>query len=314
MQLEVVEKWSMLLCLCDSYVCLHDLASFNFIKKMRTTKYCNTFCTLEDEGMLCCAVNKQLLVFKWNGQQFLDYNELNLPSNPRVISFLGPARICVGFRREYDLLDVESGELVRELVRTGKSEKPVLTTVKMQASWEGQDRTTGIEKEHKNYQNVKKIKKNRYANPGELLVAKDSWGIFFGQNGDASRNTSEFVQWTNCPDACVTAFPFLVSTTADAVEVHHVGTLRCAQLISIKNANCIISAPSVNPPTGNSNSSYGNQIVAKKNNISLPRVFFSTSTSVYMLKMTPIDDQLDELSKKLCFLRQYPCVNCLVNV
>ena len=96
MQLEVVEKWSMLLCLCDSYVCLHDLASFNFIKKIRTTKYCNTFCTLEDEGMLCCAVNKQLLVFKWNGQQFLDYNELNLPSNPRVISFLGPAQICVG--------------------------------------------------------------------------------------------------------------------------------------------------------------------------------------------------------------------------
>ena len=303
MQLEVVEKWSMLLCLCDSYVCLHDLASFNFIQKMRKTKYCNTFCTLEDEGMLCCAVNKQLLVFKWNGQQFLDYNELNLPSNPRVISFLGPARICVGFRREYDLLDVESGELVRELVRTGKSEKPVLTTVKMHTSWEGQSRTTGIEKEQKNYRNAKKIKKNRYADPGELLVAKDSWGIFFGQDGDASRNTSEFVQWTNCPDACVTAFPFLVSTTADAVEIHHIGTLRCAQLITISNANCIITAPCIYPqsPTGNSNGSYGNQGITKKNNISLPRVFFSTSTSVYMLNMMPIDDQLDELSKKSCF-------------
>ena len=200
-QLKVVEKWSMLLCLSDSYVCLHDLASFNFIKKMRTTKYCNTFCIHEDEGMLCCSVNKQLIIFKWDGHQFLDYNELDLPSNAKTISFLGPTRLCVGFRREYDLLDVETGDILRELVRTGKSEKPVLTTVKAPESWlpiynqsnNNNNNNNDINNNNNDRRSTYK-KNNRYAAPGELLVSKDSWGIFFGQDGNASRNTSEFVQ------------------------------------------------------------------------------------------------------------------------
>ena len=40
-QLKVVEKWSMLLCLSD-IMYVHDLASLISLK-MRTTKYCNTF-------------------------------------------------------------------------------------------------------------------------------------------------------------------------------------------------------------------------------------------------------------------------------
>jgi hypothetical protein len=293
-QLKVVEKWSMLLCLSDTYVCLHDLASFNFIKKMRTTRYCNTFCIHEDEGMLCCSVNKQLIIFKWDGQQFLDYNELDLPSNAKTISFLGPTRLCVGFRREYDLLDVETGDILRELVRTGKSEKPVLTTVKAPVSW-----LSGS-----NNVNKAGYKKNRYAAPGELLVSKDSWGIFFGQDGNASRNTSEFVQWTNCPISCMTAFPYLVSITPDAIEVHHVGTLRCAQLLTMNNANCIICSPSTSDSSNrnNNNGSSTNSTIPKnKVSIPLPRVFVSTSNSVHMLTMTPVDEQLNALAEKLCF-------------
>ena len=307
-QLKVVEKWSMLLCLSDSYVCLHDLASFNFIKKMRTTKYCNTFCIHEDEGMLCCSVNKQLIIFKWDGHQFLDYNELDLPSNAKTISFLGPTRLCVGFRREYDLLDVETGDILRELVRTGKSEKPVLTTVKAPESWlpiynqsnnNNNNNNTDINNNNNDRRSTYK-KNNRYAAPGELLVSKDSWGIFFGQDGNASRNTSEFVQWTNCPILCMTAFPYLVSITPDAIEVHHIGTLRCAQLLTMNNANCLICSPATR--TINNNNNNNNNSTSQSNvSVPLPRVFVSTSNSVHMLTMTPIDDQLNALAEKLCF-------------
>ena len=147
--------------------------------------------------MLCCSVNKQLIIFKWDGHQFLDYNELDLPSNAKTISFLGPTRLCVGFRREYDLLDVETGDILRELVRTGKSEKPVLTTVKAPESWlpiynQSNNNNNNNDINNNNNDRRSTYKKNRYAAPGELLVSKDSWGIFFGQDGNASRNTSEF--------------------------------------------------------------------------------------------------------------------------
>ena len=52
-QLLVVEKWSVLLSLSDSYINVHDLATFQHIEKLRTTKYCSSFCVHEDEGFVC---------------------------------------------------------------------------------------------------------------------------------------------------------------------------------------------------------------------------------------------------------------------
>ena len=96
----------------------------------------------------------------------------------------------------------------------------------------------------------------------------------------------------------MTAFPYLVSITPDAIEVHHIGTLRCAQLLTMNNANCLICSPATRTINNNNN----NNSTAQSNvSVPLPRVFVSTSNSVHMLTMTPIDDQLNALAEKLCF-------------
>ena len=73
---------------------------------------------------------------------------------------------------------------MRELVRTGKSEKPVLTTVKAPESWlpiynqsnnnnNNNNNNNDINNNNNDRRSTYK-KNNRYAAPGELLVSKDS--------------------------------------------------------------------------------------------------------------------------------------------
>ena len=266
-QLLVVERWSILLCLTDTYICVHDLASFNFIRKLRTTRNSICFCVHEDSGLLCVSANKQLVLFKWDGTQFLDYNDLHLPSTARSIAFISPTILCVGFRREYNLLDISTGDVHRELIVTGKSEKPMLNVLELPQDWRSG-----------NPKNSKKIEK-------ELLVSKDSWGILFQTDGNPSRNTSEFVQWTGCPLACISAFPFLVSITDEFIEVHHVGTLKPYQKLNLSNAKSVVlSATSMGSP-GISNSA------------SLPSVFVATSNSLHLLTMVPLSTQVKQLEE-----------------
>ena len=264
LQLLVVEKWSILLCLSDAYVSIHDLVTFQHIEKLRTTKYCSTFCVHEDEGMLCAAASKSLILLRWTGKCFEDYNELHLPSTARSITFVTPSLLCVGFKREYNLLDIESGDVQRELIATGKSEKPMVTRIDASLEWSGSTPSS--------------------SNGGEVLVSKDSWGIFFHPDGKPSRNTSEFVQWTGCPLACISAFPFLVSITSDSIEVHHAGTLKIAQILSLNHPKSLILSAS---PLHN------------VKNAPLPSVFVATPNSVHVLTMVPLDEQLTCLEDQM---------------
>lgn len=112
-QLTVVPEWNVLLSLTDSYVTVHDLDSLQRKAVLAKTRYCNTFCVDVSSGVLVVGAKRKLLINFWEsgkGEFSADSREYNLPDSAKALLWAGDA-VCIGFRREYDLIDIETGPI-----------------------------------------------------------------------------------------------------------------------------------------------------------------------------------------------------------
>jgi hypothetical protein len=72
---------------------------------------------------LCAALKRKLLLMEWNGADFVETKELQIPDSVKTVSWCGRS-LCVGFKSEYNLIDVASGAMT-DLFTTGKSNNPI---------------------------------------------------------------------------------------------------------------------------------------------------------------------------------------------
>jgi hypothetical protein len=126
--MEAIADWGIILCVCGGYIYVHNLATLDLLDKLKNTRNCNKFCVDARNSRVCVSIKHRLMVLTWTGKQFVETKELHTPSTARSLKWVGN-NLCVGFRREYNLLSVESGLIIKEIMDTGRKEKPVVTLV-----------------------------------------------------------------------------------------------------------------------------------------------------------------------------------------
>ncbi|XP_023931071.1 vam6/Vps39-like protein [Lingula anatina] len=136
-QLSAVPECSVLISLSDTVVSVHDLTVFNQITCVKKTAGASLFAIdLQKETSLtgdvkhtlrmCVAVRRKLQLFYWKNRDFYELQiDLSVPDIPKAMAWCKDS-ICVGFKRDYFLIKVESGDL-KELFPTGARMEPLVT-------------------------------------------------------------------------------------------------------------------------------------------------------------------------------------------
>ena len=57
---------------------------------------------------VCAAVGRKLIVFEWKRGAYVETQSFSVPEAPKMMAFYG-RHICIAYRREYSLLDVQTG-------------------------------------------------------------------------------------------------------------------------------------------------------------------------------------------------------------
>jgi Vam6/Vps39-like protein vacuolar protein sorting-associated protein 39 len=97
---QVWKEQSLLLCLNEEGVTGYRLPSFRIASQAGRTRGANRFALDEARAILCVAARKRLLLFHFDGKDFVELKELGLPDTVVSMAWCGDS-ICLGFKREY---------------------------------------------------------------------------------------------------------------------------------------------------------------------------------------------------------------------
>ena len=140
-QVEAIPDLRILVSLSDNVISVHNLDQMTFplITCVTKTKGATLFvldvqkqrtltgeqqCTLR----LCAVVKYHLMLFYWKNNDFHELNiDLKLPDVPKAISWCSQ-NLCVGFRSEYSLINVVTGE-PKDLFPTGQKPEPIVVLI-----------------------------------------------------------------------------------------------------------------------------------------------------------------------------------------
>eukprot|EP01116_Phalansterium_solitarium_P000135 TRINITY_DN10090_c0_g1_i1.p1 TRINITY_DN10090_c0_g1~~TRINITY_DN10090_c0_g1_i1.p1 ORF type:complete len:892 (-),score=174.91 TRINITY_DN10090_c0_g1_i1:69-2744(-) len=214
-QLSVVElpnTLTVLLSLSDGYISIHDLPSFNQRGQLSKAKGCHAFAidTARNPPVLCAAIKKKIIIFTWNGSEFVDSKELPVADTARAVAWCGD-NLCVGFKRDYNIFNLGTGE-VKELFPTGKTQIPQINVL-----------------------------------PNEqLLLGKDNISIFIGFDGKPTRKYG--LSWSETPLEIAYAFPYVIGLLPSKVEVRSaVGSQSAVQSIQLRFARWLTVRQTADP-------------------------------------------------------------------
>ena len=60
-----------------------------------------------DTPVLCCAVKKALILYRWDGSLFSEWKDINVPDVPRGLAWCGES-LCTNIARKYHLINAFS--------------------------------------------------------------------------------------------------------------------------------------------------------------------------------------------------------------
>ena len=234
-QLTVLHELDMLLVLTDGEVRTYDLPSF----KARTVLKAKgaLFYAIDQarpDYPLCVATKKKLLMLSWDGGVFAGERELPVPDTPKCVVWAGD-NVCLGLKRQYHLVDVHTG-VISDLFPTGSKSPPVAAVLPS----------------------------------NELLVAKDTIGIFIGFDGKPTRKFG--FNWIEPPVAIAYSFPYVLALLPTSVEIRLLLTQELVQ--TVKG-----SFTSILSRTGTD-------------------VFLASADDVCKLERIPVLDQVDDLVER----------------
>ncbi|XP_053393314.1 vam6/Vps39-like protein [Mercenaria mercenaria] len=213
-QLYAVPELFLLISLSDNIVSVHDLATFSLITTLTKTKGATLFAadvqtivSLSGEKQatlqICVATRRKLQIMFWKNRDFIDLvPEMNMYDIPRAMVWFKD-RLCVGFKRDYFIVKIESGES-KELFPLGsKQTEPVIT----------------------------------YLKDAGFIVGRDDMSIFIDKEGQPAKKHP--VKWTDIPIASVHEAPYIISVLPKCLEVRTIDPHLMIQSISLQNAKCI---------------------------------------------------------------------------
>eukprot|EP01012_Entosiphon_sulcatum_P054361 TRINITY_DN7504_c0_g1_i1.p1 TRINITY_DN7504_c0_g1~~TRINITY_DN7504_c0_g1_i1.p1 ORF type:complete len:637 (+),score=126.58 TRINITY_DN7504_c0_g1_i1:27-1913(+) len=256
----------MLLFLMDGMVMQYRLSTLMPKNPLKHVKFCSIFTVKKENGRfhLAAIARKKLYIFEYisAGEAEFDYRkDFQLPDQPKTLLWSGK-HVCLGFAKEYTLLDVSSqaGNNI-ELFQTGRSKTPLSVTLD---------------------------------DASELMLAKDNIGISVDWNsGKPTRKFgTRFGQSTEMPIQLGFVAPYVVSLHLNFIEVHNPDKNEgLAQTIPLKFAErlsfpltCDMDGYAPGTPPG---------LRDKGRNM----VFVTTTTnSLYLLDFVPFTQQVQELA------------------
>ena len=294
--IEAVADWGIMLSICDGYVYIHNLKTLELLDKLKNTKYCNKFCVDARGSRVCVSIKHRLLVLSWTGKQFVEVKELHTPSTARSLVWVG-ANLCVGFRREYNLLSVESGLIIKEVKDTGRKEKSLVALIDPVVR---QDGTTG-----------------KWCEPCEFLISNDTTGHFMDYTGMPHRQ--ETLSWSAIPTDVACLHPYILTLLPNKIDVHNLSTLKVAESIALAGCRAMhLTTFPIGPvggPVGGAQGAEGGTGVsgvaasATTNHTHRPRkrlstMLVSSGTTIHSFHMVPLPLRLDQLLSS----SQYVCI------
>ncbi len=208
-QLTVLGRSNLLLSLSDGVVAVHDIGiqaqangSRTPVISIRTqlskAKQATLYAidTSTPEYRLCIATAKKKLCFYRlvpGAKEFEEMLERATPDVARSLAWAGP-RVCVGYRKEYVMMDVRTGAL-QDMFETGKSGTPIGTVMPNQ----------------------------------QLLLNKENISIFIGFDGKPLRKHG--IVWSEPPIDFGYAFPYVIGLLPSGVELRTLTSVNPIQMI-----------------------------------------------------------------------------------
>ena len=256
--LAAIGEWGVTISVCDGYMYMHNLATLELLAKLRNTRSCNKFCIDTTRTHICVSMKHRLLILSWNGKELIETKELHTPSSARSLQWVGKT-LCVGFRREYNLLSIETGLIIKEIRDTGKKEKPLVMLVDPVHA--GDD--------------------------PEVLISNDSDGIFMDYAGSLSRKADDVINWSSIPvDACC-LHPYIVALVGGSIQVHNISTLQLAENVSLNGCKslCVARLPYMVSANGAG---------AGGARPSLHTILIAGSSSLHAFYVLPLRNRLDQ--------------------
>lgn len=133
-QLCTVPELGILVSLSDGQIRLHTLSMLREIDVLKNAKGQNMkgieeFSLKKHHGQFTIALtmSKKLVIMQYSSKEstFKFEQELTLPDNAKSINWCGE-NICIGFKREYSLVDLKSTSPPKKLFNTGASQQTTL--------------------------------------------------------------------------------------------------------------------------------------------------------------------------------------------
>ena len=127
--LQVVESWHVLICIIDHIVTIYDLQTHAMIASITDSKGCSMFTVQESTSTIAIVHKSKLILYKRNiisslsapkhnssiapinhsnSYQYQFHKECSLPDTPRLAQFIANHVMIVGFKRHYEILNVDT--------------------------------------------------------------------------------------------------------------------------------------------------------------------------------------------------------------
>jgi Vam6/Vps39-like protein vacuolar protein sorting-associated protein 39 len=197
-QIQAVDALGIILSLSADLLQVNDLTTLDMRAQLLKTRgaHCFSISVELDPPVLCCAVKKTLVLYRWDGSLFSEWKEINVSDVPRSLVWCGDS-ICTNMTRKYHLINVFS--LSDKSLFDCNSAVPTIF---------------------------------RLPGKREMLLGRDSISVFQDFEGRPSRKYA--VTWSDAPIACVHSTPFILGVLPKSVEVQLAETQSVVQSMSLR--------------------------------------------------------------------------------
>ncbi|KAJ3447642.1 cnh domain containing [Anaeramoeba flamelloides] len=208
-QMSIIKPKSILIALFDSTVQLFNLKSMKPLDILCSKKA--LLFSFNQKKSLCIGLKTKLLIFKWGNNTFENTINITIPTIPKTLDWFKSTKICIGFKKEYILLNLKDNSM-DQLFALTKNINPISTKISDE----------------------------------EILLGKEKICYFKNPNGKASRNYG--INWSDSPQNIYYFQPYLLGIFSNGIRVRTLNTKKLVQNIEIPVARsfCIGEKNNVN--------------------------------------------------------------------
>ncbi|GAM17117.1 hypothetical protein SAMD00019534_002920 [Acytostelium subglobosum LB1] len=181
-QMNVLEPYNALVILTDGEIKVFDLVNnYNQKAPLNKAKGCSLYAISQNGSYtsLCAAVKKKLITYAWDGTDFVEAKEFNIPDTPKTIDYRDNY-IVVGFKKSYNIINTIDGSVFNS--------------------------------------DTDKISFLTFFQDKEFLIVKHNLA-FFINCVDGKPNRKYGLTWSDSPVSLTIKYPFIISIEPKQIEV-----------------------------------------------------------------------------------------------